>query len=100
MAKLYIAEHMEVATSGNGRTVMIGKEPVIAEQTVAIGGTSTQSAAFRNETKFIRVHCDVICSIAIGSNPTATASMRRLAAGQTEFFDVTSATKIAVITNT
>lgn len=99
MATLYIAEHIDLQTDATGKLVLVGKEPVVAEQTVAIGGGSTPSAATRSETKFVRLHTDAICSIAIGANPTATAANRRLAANQTEFFGITGGHKIAVITN-
>lgn len=75
--------------------------PAVAEQTVAIGGASAQSAAFNAATKIIRVHTDAICSIKVGgTNPTATATTMRMAAGQVEYFGVAPGDKIAVITNT
>ena len=97
MATLYIAEY--AATAGD---IPIALAAPIAEQTVAIGGSSTQSAAFDPATVFVRVHSDAICSIAFGANPTATAAKQRLSADQTEYFGIkpSSATKIAVITNT
>jgi hypothetical protein len=58
------------------------------------------SAPFDPRTKFIRVHTDAICSIAIGVNPTAVATEMRMAANQTEYFGVGANSKIAVITNT
>lgn len=74
--------------------------PPLTTQTVAIGGSSTQSSAFDAKTKMVAVHTDAICSVEFGSNPTATASSRRMAANTTEYFEVTGAHKIAVITNT
>ena len=65
-----------------------------------MSGTSAQSSAFNAATRFIRVHTDAICSILIGSNPTATTAKKRLAADQTEYFAVNSGDKIAAITNT
>lgn len=74
--------------------------PGITKQTVAIGGSSTQSSAFNTLTRLIRVHADAICSIEIGTtNPTATTSSMRFVAGQTEYFLVNSGDKLAVITN-
>jgi hypothetical protein len=46
------------------------------------------------------VHTDAICSISFGSNPTATATKARMAAGQTEYYAVNASDKVAVITNT
>jgi len=104
MATLYVAEYSAIANvlHALGSTRMAGQapqEPVVAEQTVAIAGSSTQSGAFNASTTFIRVHVDAICSVAIGTNPTATTTNKRLAANQTEYFGVTSGQKIAVITN-
>lgn len=74
--------------------------PGLAKQTVAISGSSTQSAAFGQFTVLIRVHADSICSIEIGgTNPTATATSARFIAGQTEYFLVNAGDKLAVITN-
>ena len=98
MATLYIAEFASVG--GTGNFVVAGAfAPPITEQTVAIGGGSLQSAAFNTNTSFIRVHTDAICSIAFGTNPTASAAKMRLAASQTEYFSVVPGQKIAVITN-
>lgn len=99
MATFYIAEYDRLGVDYRG-LVQAGQEPAIATQTVAIGGTSTQSAAFNARTKFIRVHCDAICSVSFGTSPTATTSTPRLAANQTEFFGVVPGHKVAVITNT
>ena len=100
MAKLYISEYVAMPKH-LGQLVMAGLEPAVAIQTpVVIGGGSLQSAAFNAETKFVRLHTDVICSVAFGTNPTATANSARLAANQTEFFGVNPGDKVAVITNT
>lgn len=97
MATLYITEFADVSAT-QGTT--IPKQPPTAEQTVAIGGTTTQSSAFAQNTRYIKLSTDAICSISIGSNPTATATKMRMAAGQTEVFDVPQGGKVAVITNT
>lgn len=102
MAVLYIAEYgqMAVGYNGGGAIAAPFESSLKAEQTVAIGGTTTQSSAFSDTTVLIRVHTDAICSIAIGSNPTATTGKKRMAAGTTEYFGVTPGHKIAVISNT
>lgn len=99
MAVVFIAEFTQPSVY-NGNLQPVAYMPPLAEQTVAIGGASVQSSAFNAKTRMIRVHTDAICSIAIGTNPTATAVKARMAAGQTEYFEVTPADKIAVITNT
>jgi len=97
MATLYVAEFERP----RNQWVNIANAPPVAEQTVAIGGASTATTnAFGNSTAMIRVHTDAICSIAIGSSPTATTSKMRMAADQTEYFSVSPNMKIAVISNT
>jgi len=110
MATLYITEYADMAqvpgvgnVSGFGWRQQIPAEPAIATQTVAISASSAQSAAFNSNTTFVRLHCDAICSVLFGANPTATASSPRMAANQTEYHGVggySSGLKVAVITNT
>ena len=100
MATLYIAEYERMGVSSRGIAVPVALGPPLAEQTVAIAGASAQSSAFNASTKFIRVHTDAICSVLVGSNPTAAATNQRMAADATEYFGVSSGDKIAVITNT
>lgn len=74
--------------------------PGVAKQTVAIGGSSTQSAAFSATTRLIRLECDATASVEIGgTNPTATATSARFSAGVPEYFMVSPGDKLAVITN-
>lgn len=100
MATLYVTEYDYIPLDMDGRPIAVGLEPAIAYQTVAIGGGSAQSSAFNTKTKFIRVHTDAICSIKVGTNPTAVTTESRMAANQTEFFGVRGGAKIAVISNT
>lgn len=101
MAVLFICEYDKMGVI-RGQQTAIALEPPVAEQTVAIGGTSTQSSAFNSATRYVRLHTDAICSILFGTDPTATAAKKRLAANQTEYFAVPSGGthKVAVITNT
>lgn len=98
MAKIYVTEHTR-PTIYQGGLLPVAYMPPLATQTVAIGGASAQSAAFNSKTVMVAVHTDAICSIEFGSNPTATANSKRMAAGTTEYFEVTPSHKIAVITN-
>jgi len=99
MAKVFITEHVR-PTMYVGNLLPVPSHPPLAEQVVAIGGASAQSAAFNAKTQMICVHADAICSISIGANPTATVDTRRLAANSTEYFEVQPGHKLAVITNT
>lgn len=99
MAVVYVTEYAEMPRM-SGQLILTGKEPGEAEQTVAITAGSVQSSAFGTQTKFVRIHTDAICSILFGTNPTAIATKKRLAANSTEFFGVNPGDKVAVITNT
>lgn len=108
MATLYVSEYVAIANSGvalQGISTPLSKTPTPAaqepsiDQTIGISGSSTQSTVFSSTTTFIRVHTDSVCSIAIGLNPTATTSSKRMGANQTEYFGVYPQFKIAVIAN-
>jgi hypothetical protein len=99
MAVLYITECDSLALESYGRPIAAPRMAPIAEQHVAIGGSSAQSATFNPKTRFIMVHTDAICSIAWGVNPTAVATAQRLAANETRYYGVNPGEKIAVITN-
>ena len=97
---LYITEYRNLARADNGPHVSAGQEPNLAEQQVAIGGTSTQSAAFNARTGFVMIHTDAICALAFGDNPTAVNNRHRMAAGEVRFYGVAPGHKVAVITAT
>ena len=86
-----------LATDVNGHVIPTGREPAIAVQDVSLGAGSTQSSAFNDRTKLIRVNCDAAFRMAIGPDPTASATTARISAGATEFFGVRPGDKIAVI---
>ncbi len=102
MAKLYVTEFSS-PSAPQGLSTPTASEPLNVDQTpVAIAASSTQSSAFANNTQLVRLHTDAICSVAFGTNPTATANSRRMAANQTEYFIIPAGQsyKVAVITNT
>ena len=98
MALLYIQEYSEMPRI-NGQLTLMGKEPAVASQTVAIGGASVQSAPFNANTRFVRIQSDAICGYKFGANPTATTASRMIA-GAAEYVGVNPGDKVAVITNT
>jgi len=102
MATLYVTEYIDTARSGDATAPSFPAEAAIAEQTVAIGGASVQSSAFQNNTRYVRLHTDAICSVKFGTNPTATATTSRMAAGSERVLGVPMGAgfKVAVITNT
>lgn len=91
MATLYLTEYQ-------GSAFNAAQEPEIVTQTKAIG-TAIQTNAFNKNTYLIRVHVDAICSILVGTNPTATTSSKRMAANQTEYFAVKPGQILSVIAN-
>jgi hypothetical protein len=102
MATLYITEIQALGKDAKSNLAQIAQMPPVAEQTVAIGGASVKSNAFNKKTGLVRIHTDAVCSIAWGTDPTASAATARMAADQTEYFSVPPGQdfKIAVISNT
>lgn len=106
MATLYIREFFRTGLDGNSSNIQTGfedgKSNTVVDQTVAIGGGSTSSAAFNARTRLVRLHCDAICSVKFGTAPTALTTSARMAAGTTEYFSIEAGTalKVAVISNT
>ena len=103
MATLYIKEFPDQGLSAINAPMPFPLENgSVTEQTVAIGASSAQSAAFQNSTQLVRVVTDAICSIKIGTNPTALAIHQRLSVGESYTFAVpkNSGFKIANIINT
>lgn len=104
MAVLYITEYAQLMPSPVGGQGQVPMDPPLVEQTVAIGASSAQSAAFNAQTRLIRVETDAICAVTVGANPTATVASGtsgsgRMAANQTEYrgVPVGQSYKIAVI---
>lgn len=103
MATLYITEHARQGRDLAGYVIQgVPEYPTLAEQVVAIGGASAQSAALNASTTFVVLSSDAVCSVAISANPTAVATNRRLPANTPVAIAVpaNSGFKIAAITNT
>lgn len=103
MATLYITELVDLGKSHSSGPAQIAKVPGLVEQTIAIGGSSVQSAALNINTRFVRLCADSVCSVAFGTNPTATTANMRLPANAPEYFDVNvggGTRLIAAIANT
>ena len=96
---LYITELSSLGIDASGQNILAPVMPPPAEQTVTIGGSSAASAAFGGTTRFVRIYTDAVCSIAFGTNPTATTANQRIAANEKRLYTVTPAMKVAVITN-
>ena len=57
--------------------------------------TSTQSTAFDDATRIVRIIADADVFVAFGANPTATASSIKIPSGTVEYFEVDAGTKVA-----
>jgi hypothetical protein len=79
----------------------VAQQPPLAEQTIAITSSSTQSSAFQPNTVFVRITCDASVSIKFGTNPTATVTTALLPSGLIEYYLVPAGQsyKLAVIAN-
>jgi hypothetical protein len=97
MATIDITEYSSLAMDAQGRIILVGQEPSRTNQQLTPGVSSTQSAAFDDATRFVRLHTDANCRWAIGPNPTASSTSPRLPAGVTEYIGVRPGHKIAVI---
>lgn len=71
--------------------------PALVNQAVNVAASSTQSAVFSGDTKLVRIHCEEVCYVLFGANPTATLTSMRLAANATEYFVVVPGQRVAVI---
>jgi hypothetical protein len=102
MAKLYVTEYPDLPGAAATWAPQVVRDPPLVDQTpVAIGATAVSSAAFSTLTKLVRLHTDVVCSVAIGPAATtvATANSQRMAANQTEYKMVIPGHVVSVITN-
>ncbi len=100
-ATLYISEFPNGVTPvGSLVSTYTPPQPSIADQAVAISGTSAASAAFNTKTHVVALVCDEGCSVSFtGASPTATTSNFLLQQGVTYLFGVSPGAKVAAIEN-
>lgn len=101
MSLLYVTEYSGVGfTQVGGAYTAVPIEPPLAEYKVDFSGGVASSTTFNTRTILVRLHSDAICSVSFGLTPTATTSMGRMAASQTEYHGVPQASfKVSVIAN-
>jgi type IV pilus biogenesis protein CpaD/CtpE len=85
---LFITEYRDLARDTGHNHIAAGMEPAIAEQTITVSASSTQSAAFNAQTSFVMVHAQEATCLKWGTNPTAVTSAQRMAAGETRYVGV------------
>jgi hypothetical protein len=95
MALLYITEY----ASGSMVNGVLHTAGVLGTQSVEIGDDSMASKPFSLRTDLIEINAEAACSIAVGKDPVAVATARRISAGETRIYGVTPNMKIAVIGN-
>lgn len=98
---MYISEYSDSGNLIGG--LPLGAEPCLDQAPVTFTATAGQSAAFKNNTKLVRVHVDGLANILFGTNPTAvTVTNKRMSAGQTEYFLIPmgQSYKISAVTST
>ena len=104
MSILYVEEYQSIGSTPSNGPSQMGKEPSLASQTVAESASSAKSSAFQVGTTVVRLHTDAICSVNFGpaGSVTAATTNKRMAANQTEYFEVPrgGTYAVAVITNT
>jgi len=94
MATLHVTEFIAMPLDANGNVLQIGKVPEHTTQVVTYT-TTTQSAAFGPETRFIRVIASAAAHLEFGTNPTATATNLWIPASTPEFFAVVPGQEVA-----
>lgn len=100
MSIMYIREYADSGSYQSGNILPV--EPG-TDQVVSFTSTAGQSAAFKNNTKVVRITVDGIASILFGTNPTAVLSTNlRMSAGQTSDFlvPVGSGLKVSAVITT
>ncbi len=94
---LYIEEFGLMTVVSQQQLIQAARQPSLASQVVAVGESSTPSASFSLDTRYVRLHASEDCHYAFGRAPAATTSSPRMAAGQTEYFVVDKRIAVAVI---
>ena len=72
MATAYITEYNTIGVQ-NGNSIPVAQEPAVTDQAIMFT-TATQSDAFNDNTKYVRIVSDTAFHASFGTNPTATAS--------------------------
>lgn len=107
MAVLYITEFVSQGVDLNGRQLPVAALPINSNQTLAVGGSSASSSSLQNNTQLVRLHTDTTCSVNVSTVTSATGAVTatttnfRMAANQTEYFNVpnNNSYKVACISN-
>lgn len=101
MATMYIREYKYLCRDEGGNVIQAGLEDGFTTGQSVAYTTSSQSAAFQDDTKLIRVSCDAEAFLDFGTNPTAAAADGvNVQADTPEFFGVVGGQKVAAYDGT
>jgi len=101
MSTMYIREYPDNGMEVGGN--VLPQEPGTDQTPVTFTASAGTSAAFKPQTRVVRVHVDGIASILFGTAPTAVANTNlRMTAGQTSDFlvPIGSNLKVSAVTST
>jgi hypothetical protein len=98
-SRVWISEFAVLtATASGGASGQMAALPSLVDQaTLDISGGVQTSAAFNQSTKYIRITCEVQCSVRVGG--TATTSNMPLGAMSPEYVGVQPGATLSVIAN-
>lgn len=82
-----ISEYGEIVKDASAVVVPVASEPAIATQSVTYT-TSTQSAKFNANTRFVRIVCDAKAHFVFGTDPSADANDPYLSTDTPEYFGI------------
>jgi len=83
-----IIEYGNIGNTGPAYPVVPSSHQIKAQAPITPSGTSAQSAAVDDNTRFVLIQADEAIYAALGSNPTATTSDYRIQAGGEQLFTV------------
>ena len=86
-AVCYVSEYESMVIDDSGRIVHVPQEPAITVQAIN-HTTTTQSAAFNADTRFVGIVCDEASYFEFGPNPTSTTADPYIPANVRWFFGI------------
>lgn len=86
MAKAHISEYRNLVVDESGRVVPVADEPAVVQDVDYT--TTTASAAFADDTRFVRIICDAKAHLIFELAPTADAEDPYVPADVAEYFGV------------
>lgn len=98
MATLYITEYKFIGESARGHLMQMPTGGTVAAQTVTPDANGELSAAFNDDTEYVRLCADVAIKVGFGSAPVIGDAGAYLPANTIEYFAVASGNKLIAAT--